>query len=103
MEPALTGALKFLREAGLLGVLMLILFGGFKRWWIFGWQLDRVVAHFEKELEARTAERDDWKRMAMGQTAIVGYTGAERRAYTGPERRRRRDEAPDGGAAKESA
>jgi hypothetical protein len=92
MEPVLDNALKFLHEAGLLGVLILILFGGWKRWWVFGHQHDRVIARFEQELTARSTERDEWKRMAMAQTAVVPpppYPGLERRA--GVERRQGRD------------
>jgi hypothetical protein len=71
MEPVLTNALKFLHEAGLLGVLILVLFGGWKRWWVFGHQHERVIARFEQELTARTTERDEWKRVAMAQIAVV--------------------------------
>lgn len=80
----LVSALRFLREAGLVGVLMLILFGGWKRWWVWGHQVDRVIAHFEEQLRQRCAERDDWKRMAMGQAAVVPPPDP----YAGPDRRR---------------
>jgi hypothetical protein len=102
---ATSAVLKFLREAGLLGVLILILFGGWKRWWVFGWQHDRVIERYERELVIRQQERDEWKRMAMAQAAVLPspYEGPERRSgnrsYKGPERRRKvtRDQAQDSG------
>ena len=86
MEPVLGNALKFLHEAGLLGVLILILFGGWKRWWVFGHQHERVIARFEVELAARCTERDEWKRMAMAQTLVVPP-----QPYDGRDRRKTRD------------
>jgi len=58
-------AFQLLRETGLLGMLIAILIGGWKRWWIFGWQHTAAVERYEKELEMLRAERDQWKRMVL--------------------------------------
>jgi hypothetical protein len=68
MNGVLISIVKFIHEAGLLGILVLVLVGGWRRWWVFGSQHDRIVARYEQALKERTAERDDWKRLVLLQT-----------------------------------
>ena len=64
-ESALLEAVKALREVGVLGMLALILIGGFKQWWVFGWHYNRVCDQYEKELADLRSERDEWKGLVI--------------------------------------
>lgn len=63
-------ALKYISQAGVLGLLTVIIFGGYKKWWVFGW--------IYKDAEARTAkaeqERDDWRDLALHGTSLAEQT-----------------------------
>ena len=45
---------------GTLVLALTILFGGWKKWWVFGWQYKDAVA-----------EKDEWKEAALRGTAIA--------------------------------
>jgi len=68
-ERPVRDAWQVLHETGLLGILIAILIGGWKRWWIFGWQhrevIDMLNHHHDEELSRVSADRDDWKRMVL--------------------------------------
>lgn len=53
--------LQYLRDGGIIGLLLLAFVGGFKRWWVFGWHYDAVCR-----------ERDEWKQLALRGTVIAG-------------------------------
>lgn len=53
--------LQYLRDGGIIGLLLLAFVGGFKRWWVFGWHYDSVCR-----------ERDEWKQLALRGTVIAG-------------------------------
>lgn len=53
--------LSYLRDGGIIGLLVAILIGGFRRWWVFGWHYDAVCK-----------ERDEWKQLALRGTVIAG-------------------------------
>ena len=58
-------AIQLLRDTGLFGMLIAVLVGGWKRWWVFGWQHASAIEHYERELEILRTERDRWERMAL--------------------------------------
>lgn len=58
MEDALLSLL--LGPLGVLVLLLLIIFSGWKRWWVFGW-------HYRETLE----EKNEWKAIALGSTKIA--------------------------------
>jgi len=64
-ESAILEAVKALREIGVLGILVLILVGGFKQWWVFGWHYNRACDQYDKELADLRAERDEWKSLVI--------------------------------------
>lgn len=49
-----------LGPAGTLVLALLILFGGWKRWWVFGWHYAEVAK-----------EKDEWKAAALRSTKAV--------------------------------
>ena len=49
----LTGLAGLVRDAGLVSLLVFALYGGYKRWWVFGWQY-----------EAALRDKDAWKNIA---------------------------------------
>lgn len=55
--------LKYLNSAGVLGVLILAIIGGYRRWWVYGW--------LYKQMEQ---ERDDWRNLALHGTKIAEQT-----------------------------
>lgn len=60
---------RVVSDLGLVGLLLVILFGGIKQWWVFGWTYDQA-----------RRERDEWKTMALSGTTLAegGLTLAER-------------------------
>ena len=54
----LQGILAFLREAGILGCLLLFIVGLMRRWWVLGWQYDemREVAFRGTTIAEKAAE-----------------------------------------------
>jgi hypothetical protein len=52
--------LQAVRDAGVTGLLIFALIGGFRRWWVFGWQYSEKVR-----------ESDEWKRLALGGTDLA--------------------------------
>jgi hypothetical protein len=77
-------AWQVLHETGLIGILIAILIGGWKRWWIFGWQhrevIEMLTKHFDDDLERLSHERDDWKVMAMNTPRREVWDDNRRRA-----------------------
>lgn len=67
---SLADFLKYISQAGVLGLLVVILFGGYRKWWVFGWQY--------KDAETRTSraekERDDWRDLALHGTNLAEQT-----------------------------
>ena len=54
-------ALSYVRDAGLIGLFIVAMIGGWRKWWVWGWQLDECCAR-ERSLRD---ERDEWKRMVI--------------------------------------
>lgn len=52
--------LQLVKDAGVTGLLALAILGGFRKWWVFGWQY-----------RACDEERLEWKRLALGGTNLT--------------------------------
>lgn len=52
--------LAFLRDGGIVSMLILIVVGGMRRWYVWDWQY--------RELEK---QRDEWKELARGGTRLA--------------------------------
>ncbi len=52
---------KLWEDAPLVGLLGFIIFAGYKRWWVWGYQLHEK----DTQLIAMKAERDEWKDVAF--------------------------------------
>lgn len=52
--------IQTIRDAGVTGLLIFALIGGFRKWWVFGW-------HY-KEVEQ---EKNEWKQLALGGTQLA--------------------------------
>lgn len=61
--------LSIIKDAGIVGLLMIILVGGAKSWWVFGWAY-RLM----------TQDRDMWRTLALSGTDLAkrGLRLAER-------------------------
>jgi hypothetical protein len=57
VEVSLPEILKTVGDAGVLGLLILILYGLTKKWWVVGWAYEEV-----------RKERDEWKELALSGT-----------------------------------
>ena len=66
----ITDVFRYVNTAGVVGLLALIVFGGYRKWWVFGWQY--------KESQERTerieAERDGWRDIALHGTNLAEQT-----------------------------
>lgn len=60
----------YINTGGVIGLFTLILVGGFRRWWVWGWAY--------KDMEAAKArveqERDDWRQLALHGTSLAEQT-----------------------------
>ena len=54
-------AISIIQSTGIIGVLVIVLFGGIKKWWVFGWQYTELKDRHAKLGE----ERDGWKELAL--------------------------------------
>lgn len=52
--------LDTIRSAGVTGLLAIAIVGGFRRWWVFGWQY-----------KACEEEKVEWRRLALGGTNLT--------------------------------
>lgn len=66
----LQDALKYISQIGVLGVLTVVLYGGYKRWWVFGW----IYQQSEIRVEKLEKERDDWRDLALHGTTLAEQT-----------------------------
>jgi hypothetical protein len=62
--------LKIVSQAGVVGLLLIILVGGFRKWWVFGWQYKEAIEQ-QKKIEQ---ERDDWRNLALHGTNLAEQT-----------------------------
>lgn len=62
--------LKYVSQGGVLGLLMFIMIGGYRQWWVFGWQYKES----EERTEKAEKERDDWRDLALHGTNLAEQT-----------------------------
>lgn len=55
----LLAAVAFLRDAGLIGVMVAILWGGMRRWWVWGWAYTEM-----------REQRDEWRKEAEAMRSV---------------------------------
>lgn len=55
-----TSVLDLITKGGLVGFLLLVLVGGQRQWWVFGWQY-----------QDRTKEMNEWKQIALTNTKLL--------------------------------
>lgn len=44
MDPLIRDVLAYVRDAGLLGMLLAAMIGGWRKWWVWGWQYDECCS-----------------------------------------------------------
>lgn len=54
-----------IRDIGTTAALMIVLYGGAKRWWVWGYQLTEAKAECEARLTAAQRREDEWKELAL--------------------------------------
>lgn len=52
--------LKILNDGGIIALLVVILVGGVREWWVFGWYYTEM-----------SRERDTWKELALSGTSLA--------------------------------
>lgn len=62
--------IRIITDTGLVGFMLIALFGGYKKWWVFGWSYKES----EKRAEKLEKERDDWRDIALHGTALAEQT-----------------------------
>jgi hypothetical protein len=62
--------LRYINTAGVIGFLTVTLYGGYKKWWVFGWQFKDAEERNKKTEE----ERDGWRDIALHGTNLAEQT-----------------------------
>lgn len=57
-------------DLGVIGLLLLIVFGGAKKVWIWYWQHAERIADLEKQLKEAKEDAREWRMMALNATDI---------------------------------
>jgi hypothetical protein len=66
----ITDLLRLISQGGVLGLLIFLVFGGYKQWWVFGW-----LYREEKDRTTKAEkERDDWRDLALHGTNLAEQT-----------------------------
>jgi hypothetical protein len=68
---AVHGVYEYVRDGGVVSVLIFFIVGGFKGWWVFGAQLSRERVLLETQRDQLFKEREEWKSLAMRATAMA--------------------------------
>lgn len=66
---AISSLLSIANNLSVVGLLLVIIWGGKKRWWVFGWQYDQAIR-----------DAAEWKRIAFNSLGVTqrGITAAEK-------------------------
>lgn len=57
----------YIQSGGLIGLFIIILWGGIKKWWVFGWQYNEL-----KERQVKMGEElNGWKELALRSTNLA--------------------------------
>jgi len=62
---------QFINDIGLVGVAALIIWGGLKRKWVFGWTHEEVKTDLRQQLDRIAQDRDDWRALALKGTEFA--------------------------------
>ena len=60
-----------LRDGGTLALMAFILFGSWRRWWIWDHQAKEIARLYERRITDLVTERDEWRRMALEGTLLA--------------------------------
>jgi hypothetical protein len=63
-EPTLT-IIDYVSKGGIVVFLLLAIYGGIKRWWVFGWLYKDMVD-----------ERNEWRSLALDNQSLVNTTAS---------------------------
>ncbi len=69
-DVSVTDIFKWITSGGIVGILAFVLIGGYKGWWVFGWQYRDVQDRIKKAEQ----ERDDWRDIALTGTSMAERT-----------------------------
>lgn len=69
--------LDYLSRAGVVIFLIIVIYGGYKRWWVFGW----TYKESERRYEGMRQEKDAWRDTALesAKVATKAFREFERR------------------------
>jgi hypothetical protein len=77
---SITDILKYISSVGVVGILVVAMYGGYKKWWVFGWN----YRESEERTQKAEKERDDWRDLALHGTNLAEQTvDLFRRSRTG--------------------
>jgi hypothetical protein len=63
--PSTDQIVKLLNSGGVLGLLVLVLVGGYKQWWVWGWLYTAHSNELQKQLDQMTNERNQWRDLSL--------------------------------------
>ena len=61
----------YARDIGIIGLLIFIILGGQRRWWVFGWIHDQQLAQCDARIEEMKSDVQEWKQLALQGTALA--------------------------------
>lgn len=54
-----------IRQLPLVSLLVLVLIGGARGWWVFGWYAKETEARYKALLEASAKREEEWRQLAL--------------------------------------
>lgn len=72
-EAGIVDIVQIIRDGGIIALLLVILLGGARGWWVFGNVYRDTIKELADRYQDMRTERDEWRRQAMR-----GTTNAER-------------------------
>lgn len=70
--------LDYLSRGSIITFLIIVVYGGYKRWWVFGWSYSELeernqtaIAEVTNRCEAITREKDAWRETALKSSNIA--------------------------------
>lgn len=70
MEPTANSFLSIIDAFGTMGVLVVIIVGGIRRWYIWGHHHDELKSTWKDHFDAMERDRDEWKQIALTGTSL---------------------------------
>ena len=65
MEISIPAVLEAAQNLTIISGLILVLIGGKRRWWVWGYQLTEMRADLKEQLADERAEKEEWKQLAL--------------------------------------